>query len=108
MRISDWSSVECSSDLRLAANRWTGACEGTSITEYHLVVTEGSVATSVKLDPELVDRLRRLAGRRQRSPHAMMREAIQTYVEREEARESFQEEAQIGNASCRERGCKYV
>src|SRR3546814_8299585 len=96
MRISDWSSVECSSDLRLAANRWIGACEGTSITGYHLVVTEGSVATSVKLDPELVDRLRRLAGRRQRSPHAMMREAIQTYVEREE----------IGRASCRKRVCQ--
>lgn len=51
------------------------------------------MATSVKLDEELLDRLRRLAGRRQRSPHAMMRDAISQYVEREEARESFKEEA---------------
>jgi predicted transcriptional regulator len=51
------------------------------------------VATSVKLDEDLANRLRRLAGRRQRSPHSMMREAIREYVEREEARESFKEEA---------------
>lgn len=51
------------------------------------------MATSVKLDEELLGRLRRLAGQRQRSPHAMMREAIHQYVEREEARESFKEEA---------------
>jgi predicted transcriptional regulator len=51
------------------------------------------VATSVKLDEELTRRLKRLAGQRQRSPHAMMREAIREYVEREEARETFKEEA---------------
>jgi predicted transcriptional regulator len=51
------------------------------------------LATSVKLDEELTDRLKRLAGRRQRTPHALMREAIREYVEREEARESFKEEA---------------
>ena len=51
------------------------------------------MATSVKLDAELTERLKRLAGRRQRSPHALMREAIRAYVEREEARESFKEEA---------------
>lgn len=51
------------------------------------------MATSVKLDAELTDRLKRLAGQRQRSPHALMREAIRQYVEREEARESFKEEA---------------
>ncbi|WP_340115660.1 ribbon-helix-helix protein, CopG family [Pelagibius sp. 7325] len=51
------------------------------------------MATSVKLDVELADRLKRLAGRRQRSPHALMREAIREYVEREEARERFKEEA---------------
>lgn len=51
------------------------------------------MATSVKLDEALLDRLRRLAGQRQRSPHAMMREAITQYVEREEARESFKAEA---------------
>jgi len=51
------------------------------------------LATSVKLDAELTERLKRLAGRRQRTPHALMREAIRDFVEREEARESFKEEA---------------
>lgn len=51
------------------------------------------MATSVKLGAELTDRLKRLAGQRQRTPHALMREAIREYVEREEARESFKEEA---------------
>ena len=51
------------------------------------------MATSVKLDPELKTRLDRLAGTRQRSAHWMMREAIRQYVEREEARESFKQDA---------------
>ncbi|MGD1878415.1 MAG: CopG family ribbon-helix-helix protein [Kiloniellaceae bacterium] len=51
------------------------------------------MATSVKLDEDLTDRLKRLAERRQRTPHALMREAIREYVDREEARESFKEEA---------------
>ncbi len=51
------------------------------------------MATSVKLDPDLKSRLDRLAAARQRSAHWIMREAITQYVEREEARESFKEEA---------------
>lgn len=51
------------------------------------------MATSVKLDAELTERLKRLAGRRQRTAHALMREAIREFVDREEARESFKEEA---------------
>lgn len=51
------------------------------------------MATSIKLDSELKTRLDRLAGARRRSPHWMMREAIRQYVEREEARESFKQEA---------------
>jgi predicted transcriptional regulator len=47
----------------------------------------------VKLDAELTERLKRLAERRQRTPHALMREAIRDFIEREEARESFKEEA---------------
>ena len=43
--------------------------------------------TSLKLDPELRDRLRRLAEARRRTPHWLMREAIAQYVDREEARE---------------------
>ena len=41
------------------------------------------MATSVKLDAGLKSRLDRLASARQRSPHWLMREAIQRYVEGE-------------------------
>jgi predicted transcriptional regulator len=51
------------------------------------------VATSVKLDDDLKGRVQQLATLRQRSPHWVMREAIRQYVEREEARESFKQEA---------------
>ena len=51
------------------------------------------MATSVKLDNELRERVRRLAEARQRSAHWIMVEAIRDYVTREEARESFRQEA---------------
>jgi predicted transcriptional regulator len=51
------------------------------------------MATSIKIDDELKRRIQRLAGLRQRSPHWIMREAIAQYVEREETRESFKQEA---------------
>jgi len=47
------------------------------------------MATSIKLDDDLKSRIQRLADRRHRSAHWIMREAIRDYVEREEARESF-------------------
>lgn len=62
------------------------------------------MATSVKLDDKLKDRVQQLARRRQRSPHWIMREAIQQYIEREEARESFKEEALAAWAAYRETG----
>ena len=51
------------------------------------------MATSLKIDDELKNRVRRLAGLRQRSAHWIMLEAIQQYAAREEARESFKQEA---------------
>lgn len=51
------------------------------------------MATSVKLDSELKDRIQNLANKQHRSPHWIMREAIRNYVEREEARENFKQEA---------------
>ena len=51
------------------------------------------MATSVKLDIELKNRIQHLADLRHRSPHWIMREAIRDYVEREEAREGFKQEA---------------
>ncbi|MGC8519607.1 MAG: CopG family ribbon-helix-helix protein [Steroidobacteraceae bacterium] len=51
------------------------------------------MATSLKIDEELKTRVQHLAQLRQRSAHWIMHEAIQQYVEREEARESFKREA---------------
>ena len=51
------------------------------------------MATSVKLDDDLKSRIQHLADLRQRSSHWIMREAIRDYVEREEARESFKQQA---------------
>jgi len=47
------------------------------------------MAASIKLDNDLADRLRRLASRRQRSPHWITREAIREYITREEALASW-------------------
>ncbi|KVL37170.1 CopG family ribbon-helix-helix protein [Burkholderia sp. MSMB1835] len=51
------------------------------------------MATSIKLDPTLQERVRHLAEQRRRTPHWIMREAIAQYVAREEKRESFKQEA---------------
>jgi predicted transcriptional regulator len=49
--------------------------------------------TSLKLDVGIKDRIQRLASARRRSPHWVMREAIEQYVEREEKRERFRQDA---------------
>ena len=49
--------------------------------------------TSVKLDSDIKDRVRRLAAARQRSAHWLMREAIEQYVQREEQREQMRQDA---------------
>jgi predicted transcriptional regulator len=49
--------------------------------------------TSLKLDVEIKERVRQLASARRRSPHWLMREAIEEYVEREEKREQFRRDA---------------
>jgi len=51
------------------------------------------MATTIKLDDELKSRVHRLADQRDRSAHWIMREAITQYVEREEKRESFKQDA---------------
>lgn len=50
--------------------------------------------TSLKLDSQMKERLQRLAAARRRSPHWVMREAIEQYVEREEKREQLRQDAQ--------------
>jgi predicted transcriptional regulator len=49
--------------------------------------------TSLKLDNEMKERVQRLAAARRRSPHWVMREAIEQYVEREEKREQLRHDA---------------
>lgn len=51
------------------------------------------MATSIKIDENLKNRIKHLAEIRHRSAHWMMREAIVQYVNREEAREKFKKEA---------------
>ena len=48
---------------------------------------------AVKLDPEVHDRVRRLAEAQHRTPHYLMREAIAQYVEREEKRAALRQAA---------------
>ncbi|MHB1591439.1 MAG: CopG family ribbon-helix-helix protein [Sulfuricella sp.] len=62
------------------------------------------MATSIKIDDELKGRVQHLAGLRQRSAHWIMREAIAQYVDREEARESFKQEALASWAEYQETG----
>jgi len=62
------------------------------------------MATSVKLDDELKGRVQHLADLRHRSAHWIMCEAIRDYVEREEARESFKQEALASWKSYQETG----
>ena len=62
------------------------------------------MATSVKIDEELKGRIQHLADARQRSAHWIMHEAIREYVEREEARESFKQEALASWTAYQENG----
>lgn len=52
-----------------------------------------AAATSIKLDDSLKGRVQHLAAARRRSSHWIMREAIAQYVEREEKRETFRQDA---------------
>jgi predicted transcriptional regulator len=62
------------------------------------------MATSIKIDDDLKARVQHLAGLRRRSAHWIMREAIEQYVKREEARENFKQEALASWAAYRETG----
>ena len=49
--------------------------------------------TSLKLDRATKERIQRLALARRRSPHWVMREAVEQYLEREEKREQLRQDA---------------
>jgi predicted transcriptional regulator len=52
-----------------------------------------STTTSLKLDTQLKERIQRLAEVRRRSPHWVMREAVEQYVSREEKRQQLRDDA---------------
>lgn len=52
-----------------------------------------SATTSLKLDPETKARVQRLADARRRTAHWLMREAVEQYIDREEARERVRQDA---------------
>lgn len=60
------------------------------------------MATSLKIDGVLKSRVHNLADQRRRSAHWVMLEAIQQYVDREEQREAFKQEASRSWASYHE------
>lgn len=62
------------------------------------------MATSIKLDEDLKNRIQHLAEVRHRSAHWVMREAIQQYVTHEEAREKFKQDALSSWKSFQETG----
>ncbi len=62
------------------------------------------MAASIKLDDDLKNRIQHLAEARHRSAHWIMREAIHDYVEREEKRESFKQDARCAWEAYQENG----
>ena len=62
------------------------------------------MATSVKLTEDMHERIKSLAESKQRSAHWIMREAINEYVSREEARRSFIADAEASMRNYRETG----
>jgi predicted transcriptional regulator len=50
-------------------------------------------ATTIKLDREMKNRVQRIASAHRRSAHWVLREAVAQYVEREEKRENFRQDA---------------
>ena len=48
---------------------------------------------AIKIDADIKARVKRLADARQRTSHWLMREAITQYVDREEKREAFRQDA---------------
>lgn len=62
------------------------------------------MATSIKIDDDLRDRIQHLADIKERTSHWIMREALRDYVTREEAKERFKAEALASWSSYKETG----
>ena len=63
-----------------------------------------SAPVSLKLAPAERERLAALASARKRTPHYLMREAVSEYLDREEMRQSFRDEAARAWQDYRETG----
>jgi predicted transcriptional regulator len=61
-------------------------------------------AVSLKLEDSERERLRQLAEKKKRSPHYLMREAVLSYLDREEKEAAFLEEAESAWADYAETG----
>src|SRR5471030_973824 len=57
------------------------------------MATSATKAIAIKIDQATQDRVNRLADLRQRTPHSMMKDALSQYLDREEKRESFRNDA---------------
>lgn len=55
------------------------------------------VNASVKMSPALRERIQNLAELRRRTPHSLMLQAIESFVEREEKREALRQEAKAAH-----------
>ncbi|WP_158808613.1 CopG family ribbon-helix-helix protein [Beijerinckia sp. L45] len=62
------------------------------------------MTTSIELDDDLKGRIQKLANQRQKPADRIMHEAIVQYVEREEAREGFDQEAAASWAAYQKTG----
>lgn len=62
------------------------------------------MATSLKIENTLEERILQIASQRHRSPEGIMLEALEQYAEREEARNGFREEAEASWADYQANG----
>ncbi|MDR2572871.1 MAG: CopG family transcriptional regulator [Desulfovibrio sp.] len=58
----------------------------------HTQTRPAALVTSIKIPGELRRRIQNLAAARQRTPHALMLQALVAFVTREEQREAFRQE----------------
>ena len=58
-----------------------------------VMATSATKAIAINIDHETQERVQRLADLRQRTPHSMMKDAISQYLDREEKRETFRNDA---------------
>src|SRR3546814_15680822 len=100
MRISDWSSDVCSSDLGNYVIRWKDVPEIFSLTMHDRALQEAIHKNNSCLPPDIRRATLETAKTGLAGPEAQ-RSA-------EEALAEEDDEIQIGRASCRERVCQYV